>query len=878
MVNTTEQNTKLQQINEQLRTRQNLATIVNDDIFGLLTNSQRNIIVDNNLASRLTNLNTSSDYAARIHTLNSTTIPNIQNAIRAEESALNISIGNMATATNQNQQNTLARQIEGQRTSIRNKEEELRKYNEELSMLNTYTAIIWLRRWDLTSIQTLLGSLKINDRIPHQTIQYKWNITPALDLNTTFVNWTPAIGYEFCDLTTGEPLTKEHGWRQVSINGQTITIKGLNIHGNNVQWSNIEIQPIENIKFPLRLEIGIRGRITQQNAWINLDHYKSLVLTINAPILPLTDRQDAYANLNTNHTIDKRIESEYTTNNTTRENEVIRDILRAGGNQAEVDAIYNNEARRELLIQRIRTLPGLIPVLQLGTLQAWFMTDMTKIDRKVAVQHLIDQNAFTDYIRQNLPENLRTYLKDQIRSTINNSANRNNILQQFMNFQSDVTNDKLDNNDHMTILNQMPNRQEAQWHSNNRFQRVFNRKSNKNNYTKFFEGREQNIDNQSMETDTWQIKYSVNVEVAAVNKMTATIKIEGKDEPEIIDGANHKALVSAILARTATKDGEPLNRKLRCRMALDIIKATVLMSPQRLHREVPMFQLPNAEWNLVDINRIEAFVRWWNMIIRGWGTDANRTRENITIFDEQRYKNLHDIGALENGVANLSDQITLIMNSMTKEYQTAVSNFTSKSLSNYNTKQFLRFGPAKRLRWRMRYGKTNRNFDFNTTATAGKKSVSIKFEKWEFIVSWDFKWEQYEFKSKNLGNILRKKKNRLRVFDGVELEIVEKVNEAMVTKLRTNNLIWPENFWVADLRADKTWKVYLMDDHGHLSYLEIEDRNLNPIPNKEYGRIPSNNLPPQRIRCNAQERKEFMQNPLLSGRLLRWMRHRLAVF
>ncbi|MEI6672272.1 MAG: hypothetical protein WCL02_02690 [bacterium] len=41
---------------------------------------------------------------------------------------------------------------------------------------------------------------------------------------------------------------------------------------------------------------------------------------------------------------------------------------------------------------------------------------------------------------------------------------------------------------------------------------------------------------------------------------------------------------------------------------------------------------------------------------------------------------------------------------------------------------------------------------------------------------------------------MRKKIDRLRVFDGVELPIFEKINEAMITQLRTNNLISPENF------------------------------------------------------------------------------------
>ena len=98
------------------------------------------------------------------------------------------------------------------------------------------------------------------------------------------------------------------------------------------------------------------------------------------------------------------------------------------------------------------------------------------------------------------------------------------------------------------------------------------------------------------------------------------------------------------------------------------------------------------------------------------------------------------------------------------------------------------------MRGRLFYGKTNRKFNFDTTATSGSKTVNIKFEKGKFILSGTFKDKPYEFKGRSLGLLLRKKMDRLRVFDGVELPIFEKINEEMVKQLRTNNFIGPENF------------------------------------------------------------------------------------
>ena len=67
--------------------------------------------------------------------------------------------------------------------------------------------------------------------------------------------------------------------------------------------------------------------------------------------------------------------------------------------------------------------------------------------------------------------------------------------------------------------------------------------------------------------------------------------------------------------------------------------------------------------------------------------------------------------------------------------------------------------------------------------------MNITFERGVFTLSGTFKDRPYEFRGRSLGALLRRKIDRLRVFDGVELPIFEKINEAMIERLRTNNLI-----------------------------------------------------------------------------------------
>ncbi len=627
------------------------------------------------------------------------------------------------------------------------------------------------------------------------------------------------------------------------------------------------------------MQIAIRGRIQEQTTGINLDHFKPINITINAPYLSEDERIQAYNNLNNNNqTINTRLAAEYSDPHRTNiENEVIREILRENGNQAEIDQIYNNEYQRNILIQRIRNIPNLIPIFSVQNLQWRFRTEMTRLDRNVPLQYLINQNTFTDYLRNNMNENIRNYVRREIRNAINTTAHRNNILRTLMNFQSDLINNKLDNDDHIRLDQHIP-QDRPQQHPNTRWQRLLGINSHKNNWTKFFDGRESKSFEDKIETQERELKFDRKVAVLGVNKIVTTINIQGEDEPIILDTRDVNEMTHMILRLEATKTSEPINRKLRCRMALNAIKAIVSMSPVTLHRE-HQGQITAIDGNNYHIDRLSAYIHNNNLILRwSYSNQANRQRRNYVIFDEQRYKALHNIDELERGMIGLSRQINDIMNTIGNEFREATSRIKARPLMRYNTRKYLRGGPIKRLRARIAYGRTNRDFNFSTTATSGSKTANIRYENGIFTISGTFKDTPYEFRGRSLGSILRRKINRLRVFDGLELTIFEKINEAMIERLRTNNLIGPENFVVADLNQNKTGRIFFLDSHGDLSYRDIEDRNLNPLRgNRNYGRIDVNDLPPQRIRCNETERREFMQNPLLAGRLIRTMTNRLAL-
>ena len=79
---------------------------------------------------------------------------------------------------------------------------------------------------------------------------------------------------------------------------------------------------------------------------------------------------------------------------------------------------------------------------------------MTRLDRDVPVQHLLSETCFQNYVRQSIPNNLRDFALGRIRRNAN--THRNEILQILIDFQADIANNRVDNNDNMAALAQVP--------------------------------------------------------------------------------------------------------------------------------------------------------------------------------------------------------------------------------------------------------------------------------------------------------------------------------------------------------------------------------------------------------------------------------------
>ena len=71
-------------------------------------------------------------------------------------------------------------------------------------------------------------------------------------------------------------------------------------------------------------------------------------------------------------------------------------------------------------------------------------------------------------------------------------------------------------------------------------------------------------------------------------------------------------------------------------------------------------------------------------------------------------------------------------------------------------------------------------------------------------------WLDKPIESKDLWKILNKRQKGIRIFDGIERDIVEWVYVALIAKLRENTKIANTDFWVMD----------------NITWIEIEDFEL----------------------------------------------------
>ena len=791
------------------------------------------------------------------------TITSLERA-QQEKVALNNSILDNS-ATIQNNKGNGAVQAEARTKASNNKQiinYDLREANRiepllsELKTLqtfqNNYGAILTNRKQEFNDMHILsqkfdvAGNIQtMNNTLNHpknlSDFTYKDTLWTPVPLQTVFfgANNPENPSYAVCDINTGKKLDFDNGY-SLNISGKDVKIKWLTIGGtdnNELNIDNLEIDPIQDLKFPITIKFGVRW--SQSKNGVNLDTFKPLTINLQAPKMSQTERQANYNRYNGTNTIDDRIISEYNNKRVSREDEVIRDLLRANWNEAEVNKIYENETLRNEFIKQVRNNTGIpLPMLDIWLLQTEFKNKITDAgpSSKVPLQYLISDNAFTDYLRQNIAKNVENFLKKKVKKNIDWDIDlRNNILTTFTKFDTNLSKTLWDDPSVRTDTERTLNIARS------------NKRKRRDNYMRFLIWRSESLKDQSLELADKKHSYSIDLSCETMNKVVANIEVDG--QKIALAGRNLNELLKSIV-----NSGGISSNKLAVHVAFGAVKTMIKMMKSN-NMDI---DIRNGHGNIVE-TRINDDKLIINEIDSTWRTVSK-------IFDEDHFKNLKDFNTLDIALGQLTKDFHQTMHYYNQDYKKATQYTRVNRIMKYDprwTRGLRRI--RKTWNWRKR---NTLDFEFPPTAvTVWDRTANISFEKWKFTLSM---WDK-EYTSRNIGRLLKKNKE----FDGMQMDIMAAINSKYVDMLRVNPRIAKTNFGVYNR---KLRRLYVLDSSGKLNYIDGPTRN--PISGRTkwqwYWKIMEKNMPNSMIPVtDDSEIAQFWQNPLLGGRMVKSMQRRL---
>ena len=157
---------------------------------------------------------------------------------------------------------------------------EIKKDDPEIQ--NQLNAII-----NISENALLLWKDDYKESIGECKINLWWSLGSPINLNL-FNGWHVELNktYSLCD-KEWKPLLDNDGKLTISKKKTNFKIEWINIDDtlNTININNLKIEPIEQIDFPLDLDLNVKVTINDFINGVTVDHYKPLHLTINPPEL-----------------------------------------------------------------------------------------------------------------------------------------------------------------------------------------------------------------------------------------------------------------------------------------------------------------------------------------------------------------------------------------------------------------------------------------------------------------------------------------------------------------------------------------------------------------------------------------------------------------
>ncbi len=733
-----------------------------------------------------------------------------------------------------------------------------------------------------------------------------WNLTD-LNINTSttpvswttvvnlsnFVNtWAPTPNYELCDEQWNKlPQT----WWNYKINiwWQEYTLWWIPPLWWNLDCSAMTISPAL-LNSPLEVALSInavyKDTPTGTNVqWVNVVCNKKFKLKLNDGNIPLNDiaRGVQFDNYNNTlpvwHKIWDTVETNFATNRYKIERKVLEKILKKNG-WTKFDTL--NPKQKEDFYQRIRNqvlwwwVPYFdniynveninIPADRYEAYKNRFIADwkdrnkwdnIKKNANYIALIHNTVTDKIDDFFWSKL-ENFMWKLPEETR-----------LKSELTRFLDEIEKNKLDD-DLNTRVNTDVSRKN---HKMDKWPRslLHNRDTN---YMRFFSNSSTSVRWQKVDIKTntdpnsidnlEPVKYDMDVNITWKNNISVEIKIEWTNEV-----IKHKSGEPSALIRKIMRDQRIKYWKARAHIGFNVYKAMVQMAKEK---DISLQYRDNANHTrFIDIEN-------GNIVVRQIDNLTTLSREDSKIiFDQEKFLNSNEFDkvnhnwALRQWLDKIWIHFNLAMNQLHKQYRKWVekrfgSLISSKSRMTLPTSFWL--SPVKKI---LNLGDISK-FDFNTTVQSGWKNINIDFKKNKFTINME--WLKKPLSSRDLWKILNHRQKRMRVFDGMERDIVEWIYSALISKLRENSKINRTDFWVKD---DITGNMYVLDQDGEFGMITRED--LKSISNpirwvswKNFGSLSQLKLSWVTVRkLEEKQVKELMKNPFLMQRLVKAMNQRM---
>lgn len=629
---------------------------------------------------------------------------------------------------------------------------------------------------------------------------------------------------------------------------------------------------------------------------IHLVHKKPLLVKRSPAILNSLGRQTEIDNYNLTvpiNRISEEIDAQYKNSFLPLQRDSVFDALKHldGARFKQLEEYWKenwkeDEIKEELYQQIYRNFLNLWPIAwdiasinNYDNFKIWFADDSRSWNNDPAV--VKGNVSYQNYVHSNLNKSVQDYMKHELDELLKNTHTNNMRLKtELSKFLTDIEERK---NDDETIWGRHIH--EIVWSNVSSRNKKMQKKRRKLlwfipfwkkdiNYMRFYNWANHKINEQSVDIKTntriadlknsEPIKYDLKTNVGSKNQISINISFTWKDKRYIKKEIPMKKWEISSLANSILNNNDIPDFKVRVHIVYNMMISMIKIAEKK---NLPLkYRFWNRSQREIKIED--------NNIILYETDDSSWTRNTKTLFDYESFLTTNtfhwtgDSRSLQTGIDELMSNFNMAMNKYHEQYNKATKKRLLKTKVSANSFWTSPIKTIMNLR-------TVRKFDFTTNIG----DVQISFEKNKITLNKG----DIEISGTNLGKLLEYRKNKERVFDWLERDILFAFYDELIKKLKENSKINRTNFIVYDeltknwYALDKEWSVLIIKNNWSRTAKKFKkDLFWKTIFEKNYWTIKDDDLDLLDTQpCSTKETKEIFMNPMIMGWIIKAMNKRM---